>query len=107
MSESCHQCEYDLIGLPPRGKCPECGSFYDKHSSYRSGQTSQTVLAGQIKWISLLVFTALVLLVGLSLAALADRPWGVVALTLVIAGVSGFGAFSYWWSDRQARRASD
>ncbi|MFK7788847.1 MAG: hypothetical protein AB8C95_05045 [Phycisphaeraceae bacterium] len=106
MTEFCHHCEYDLMGLPSEGKCPECGELYNKHSSYRVGRTSETVLAGHIKWISLAAFTLIVLCIGSIAAALSDRPWGVVALTLIIASVSGFGAFAYWWAERQDRRGS-
>lgn len=28
------QCGYDLKGLPPRGKCPECGAQYEKRRAY-------------------------------------------------------------------------
>ena len=107
MLQSCHHCDYDLMGLPANGNCPECGEYYDKHSSFRAGRTSETVLAGHIKWISLAVFTAIVLCIGAIAAVLSDRPWGIVALTLIIAGVSGFGAFSYWWAERQERRAAE
>lgn len=107
MLQSCHHCDYDLMGLPDQGKCPECGEFYDKHSSYRAARTSETVLAGQIKWISLAVFTLVVLCIGLLVAAMSDRPWGVVTLTLIVASVSGFGAFAYWWSERQERRGAE
>ena len=107
MLQSCHHCDYDLMGLPDQGKCPECGEYYDKHSSFRAARTSQTVQAGQIKWISLTVFTAIVLCIGAAAAVGSDQPWGIVALTLIIAGVSGFGAFSYWWSQRQERRGAD
>jgi uncharacterized paraquat-inducible protein A len=24
----CHECAYDLTGLPPEGTCPECGTEY-------------------------------------------------------------------------------
>lgn len=105
--DACHHCDYDLMGLPAQGACPECGAIYDKHSSYRMSHASDTVLAGHLKWISLAVFTLIVLCIGSIAAVLSDRPWGVVALTLIIAGVSGFGAFAYWWSERQERRESE
>jgi len=27
--QHCRQCEYDLTGLPTRGRCPECGGTYN------------------------------------------------------------------------------
>jgi hypothetical protein len=106
MNHRCHHCDYDLLGLSDRGHCPECGNAYDKHSSYRVVRAHEPVLARDLKWITLAVITLIILLIGGVIAVLSDRPWGAIALTLVIAGVSGFGAFTYWWSERQERKAS-
>lgn len=95
------------MGLPAKGNCPECGEFYDKHSSYRAMRANQPVLAGQIKWISLAVFTLIVLCIGGAIAAQPNRSTGAIVMTLIIAGVSGFGAFAYWWAERQERRGAD
>jgi rubrerythrin len=32
----CAQCGYDLAGLPASGRCPECGSLFDKRDMLRS-----------------------------------------------------------------------
>ena len=45
----------------------------------------------------------MVLMCGGVLSIQADRPWGVIALTLIVAGVSGFGSFTYWWIARKEK----
>ena len=105
MHPTCHHCDYDLMGLPDKGTCPECGEIYDKHSSFRAARSGQSAVDRHIKWIALAVFTVVVVLIGATIA-IATKNWGAVALALVIAGVSGFGSFAYWWSERQDRRAS-
>lgn len=34
---ACPRCDYPLIGLPPTGRCPECGREYDQISIYLYG----------------------------------------------------------------------
>jgi hypothetical protein len=106
MYQSCHHCDYDLIGLPDKGNCPECGEFYDKHSSYRTVRGTESTASRHVVWVSLAIFTLIVLMVGATIAAV-SKQWGALALTLVIAGVSGFGSFAYWWSERAERRGAD
>lgn len=106
-SDTCHHCDYDLMGLPSAGQCPECGQTYDKASLYRAVHANEPVLARHIGWISLAVFTGIILICGGMLSIKADNTWGAIALTLIIAGVPGFGAFTYWWSARQEKRDAD
>ena len=107
MQHECHHCGYDLMGLPDQGHCPECGRYYDKHSSYRASKANEPIFADHIKWFSLLVFTVVVLMGGGTIALLSDRPPGKILLTLVIAGVSGLGAYAYWSAQRNERREAD
>ena len=107
MHQNCHDCGYDLTGLPDKGRCPECGVLYDKHSVYRVMQANQPEWTRHIKWVFLAAFTGLVLICGGALAIDPQRRKTAIAMTLIIAAVSGFGAFSYWWAQRQERRGSD
>jgi hypothetical protein len=34
----CRGCDYDLRGLPTRGRCPECGLEYDADTGYPDEQ---------------------------------------------------------------------
>ena len=107
MLQSCHHCDYDLMGLPDTGHCPECGEYYDKHSSYRAVRSTESAVSRHIKWVLLAAFTAAVLLTGATIAAVSEEKVGPIVLTLLIAGVSGFGSFAYWWAERQERRAAE
>ncbi|MBX2850831.1 MAG: hypothetical protein KTR15_03685 [Phycisphaeraceae bacterium] len=107
MHESCHHCDYDLVGLPSQGTCPECGEAYDKHSLYRAARAREPAFIRNIKWITLASFTLMILICGGVLSIRAEKPWGAIIVTLIVASVSGFGTFAYWWSERQERRASD
>lgn len=107
MHESCHHCDYDLIGLPDKGTCPECGQFYDKHSLYRAAQSREPAFVRHLKWGLLAAFTLMVLICGGVLSVKTENTLGVVVVTLIIASVSGFGAFAYWWAARQEKRESD
>ena len=64
----CDQCDYELIGLPPKGKCPECGQRYDvnRHVGVRDQQTAEqrgVLIAKRIR-------TAIFILMSLGAAAL-------------------------------------
>ncbi len=107
MNEQCHNCGYDLMGLPNRGKCPECGEPYDKLSLYRAAKAKEPAFVRHIAWITLAILTLLVLVCGGALSTQADNPWGAIAITVIVAGVTGFGAFAYWWAERSERRASE
>lgn len=95
------------MGLPDRGRCPECGETYDKHSVYRVVQASKPGWARHIQWVSLASITGMVLLGGGVLSINPDRRVGVVSVTLVVAGITGLGAYAYWSAQRRERRGSD
>lgn len=107
MHDTCHHCDYDLVGLPSRGRCPECGELYDKNSLYRAARTKEPAFVAHIKWLTLAAFTLMILICGGVFSIGAEKPWGVITVTLIVASISGFGTFAYWWSQRQDRRGSD
>ena len=107
MNEQCHHCGYDLMGLPNQGRCPECGEVYDKHSLYRAAKAKEPAFVRHITSITLAIISLSVLICGGALSFQATNRWAAITVTVVIAGVAGFGAFAYFWSERQERRASD
>lgn len=106
MHESCHHCNYDLTGLSAKGTCPECGEYYDKHSSYRMVRSEESAVSRHAKWVFLAACTAVILILGAAIAAI-SKQWTVLILTFLLAGLSGFGAYAYWSADRQAHKAAD
>jgi predicted RNA-binding Zn-ribbon protein involved in translation (DUF1610 family) len=107
MDETCHHCNYDLLGLPSQGTCPECGETYDKNSLYRSARSREPAFVRHIKWITLASITLMILICGGALSTQAEKPMGAILVTLIVASVSGFGTFAYWWAERKERRGAD
>jgi len=107
MNDACHHCGYELTGLPDRGTCPECGKLYDKHSVYRGQQKNEPAFLRHMTWVGLGAFTLVVLMCGGFLSFQSGWSVGVIALTLVVAGVSGFGSYAYWSTEQQTKRESE
>lgn len=107
MHQTCHHCNYELMGLPDKGTCPECGQAYDKHSVYRAVYAKESAWTRHLTWITLAAITLMVLICGGLLSIKATNTVGAAVVTFMIASVSGFGAFTYWWAQRQERREAD
>lgn len=109
-TETCHHCGYDLTGLSGRGRCPECGKPYDTGSLYRV-RHRENPIARHITTIGFCVLALIVLICGGIFTLIVEEMGGdwfpILMTTLVIAALPAFGAFAYWWSERQERRDSD
>ena len=74
----CLACHYNLRGIAPQGKCPECGHPIER--TLRDGDLSHAApvwlrqVAGGARWIS--AGMMLILLMGLLLLALGLAPFG-------------------------------
>ena len=112
----CHNCRYNLAGLPAKGICPECGASYDKDVARRLGIRLWTgfgsvgycrvVLLAYMMPLAAIVMTMALsycamwggngLLVGLR-AGVRDiaTPWR-VAVAFVVDGPSGTVSTSIW-----------
>ena len=107
MNDVCHHCGYELTGLADRGHCPECGKPYDKHSVYRGQQATEPPFMRHMRWAGLAAFALMVLMCGGFLSFKSGWSVGVIGLTLVVAGVAGFGSYVYWSTERQEKRESE
>ncbi|MEM9883635.1 MAG: hypothetical protein AAF800_12035 [Planctomycetota bacterium] len=104
---NCAGCGYDLMGLADAGRCPECGSKYDKVSGRGVTRTSATGRAdARGDRVVLLVKVGLFLLLALGCVAVgvwrsldaidwerALLAWGGVGAVFV------FAAFVTWYTD--------
>ena len=45
MQAKCVECSYSLVGLPSRGRCPECGRVYDLTWEYEPLTSGEQVRA--------------------------------------------------------------
>lgn len=98
----CAECGYDLMGLPQRGKCPECGAYFDQVrgtglSSNRSQQMQRhDRLLRRLRTILLAVVAVAFMGCGGLLAMVVDEParpiWiaSVFALFMLLAAVTSF-----------------
>lgn len=100
MTGYCPHCGYDLTGLNAHGSCPECGKGFSPSSAIQSG----TFGMRYGKAIALGITALCIVLLGGVVAAFVDDKVGAVLLALVIAALPAFGAFVYWWAQRQDER---
>jgi len=58
----CPHCGYELVGLPRRGHCPECGKYYDQLASPRAAERAAE--ARRVFWLrrTRTIFVALIAL---------------------------------------------
>jgi len=99
---TCPICGYELTGLAAKGTCPECGRYYDlNRPSTFLRQGPAWMRYGKSIFLGLVALG--IVIVGLPLSFYAKSHFGGLMLTLIIAFVPAFGAFSYWWAERKER----
>ena len=76
----CSNCQYELLGLPRFGNCPECGAYYDKLSN--TGVLKSRHLHKQkiehavavLKLVALPTLGSLILIIGLAISFFTASP---------------------------------
>ena len=111
-SVNCAACGYDLAGVSWEGRCPECGSVYDKSSQRgvvrgakpRGGLTPHERGDQLVAMLKLGGYAALALgcLLWGGIASLSSpQPARPLLLGLLGGGVFGFAAYATWFIDRR------
>ncbi|MEX0654943.1 MAG: hypothetical protein WD534_17460 [Phycisphaeraceae bacterium] len=80
----CTQCGYELTGLGTRGRCPECGQYFDQHSREGVDDTA-TPLVRLGRWTDRHLRTIVLGVTGLLLLTCAG-------LVTLLAGLDGLRA---------------
>jgi ABC-type uncharacterized transport system permease subunit len=64
-------------------------------------------VARNFKWVFLAAVTLIILIAGIAIAIVSKQVASTIAITLILAGISGFGTYAYWSSERRERQAAD
>lgn len=100
----CEHCGYDLAGLRGRGRCPECGEYYDLHDPARTAsRTEQRYQRGaRLLTLALALAAVGVVVAGGLLSLVVKQPMRPIALSLLFGGVLGLAALTrYLYEDRR------
>lgn len=105
----CSNCDYDLSGLAARGKCPECGQFFNVLSGEglggkggNRGRASRSLsFAARLRTITLALFTVAVLGCGGIASMWASNPFRPVAIACLIAGIGAMAAVASYLSEKE------
>ena len=104
----CTNCGYDLQGLRPQGRCPECGQPFDVTTGLglrevsplsRRNEAGDTVVFW-FKFGSLVGLALVVLAIGAILALRSPLPARPLSIAGIIAATLAFGAAVTWITDR-------
>ena len=100
----CPACAYDIDGLPPRHRCPECGFVYDERMFLLEGWR----LPGRRAWLRTMIFYGPIVFIALGVLRY-EFQWSPNALLAIAttAGVALGLAYLVAWrrGDRTGRRA--
>ncbi len=95
MQAKCVECSYSLVGLPSRGRCPECGRVYDLTWEYEpvtSGERARALVEGvraclpSARTVSIVVFILTIAGVVVGLAWYGWRQFNEASGTVALFG---------------------
>lgn len=100
----CPACGYDIVGLPPRHRCPECGFVYDERMFLLEGWR----LPGRRAWLRSMILYGPIAFIALGVLRY-EFGWSRRALLMIAATAGAVLALAYLvaWrrGDRSGRRA--
>ena len=104
----CAHCGYDLQGLRPQGRCPECGQSFDVTTGRGIREVSPLSRRNEagdaavfwFKFGSLAGLAVVTLGIGAILALGSPMPARPLSIAGLIAGMFAFGAAVTWVTDR-------
>ena len=107
----CESCGYELMGSSAVGRCPECGQHYDTRSGRGLVRKSAGLESSErgdraVMWVkvaALALAAAACLGLGVWRASVAKDPTGPIIVSLMFAGVLGFGSFTIWYTEGRSR----
>src|SRR5437764_1383592 len=91
----CRKCKYDLMGVAPIGKCPECGNAYNQYTreglrSFTDEYNRHARIAARIRTIGLAVMAVAIFAAFWAVSWVKHEP-RVFWLGALFAGVTAFG----------------
>ena len=97
----CDHCGYELIGLPSRGRCPECGEAFGVGGSV---VRKEPLLVRHGFSIGVGVLAVMILVCGGVLSIWSTKPMPLIATTLAVSVVFGGGAVLVYLTEKKNAR---
>lgn len=94
----CDSCGYELLGLPMRGKCPECGEPFGVSGSVAR---KEPLLVRHGFSIGIGILAVMILTCGGVLSIWSTKPLNLIVTTLCVAGVFGGGAVLLYLGEKK------